>query len=76
MGNTARNQLPARVTDESRYADESGGKLQAELEQAYKRVWDEFGPLAYLYDMRTHGGLAHLLKRNKGSCGGGEARSP
>jgi hypothetical protein len=34
-------------------------ELQAELEQAYTRVLDEFRPLAFLYDMRTHGGLAH-----------------
>jgi len=33
--------------------------LQKELEQLHKRVRDEFAPLAFLYDLRTHGGLAH-----------------
>ena len=38
-------------------ADESD--LQAELERSYRRVRDEFAPLAFLYDLRMHGGLAH-----------------
>jgi len=33
--------------------------LQRELEQLHQRVRDEFAPLAFLYDLRTHGGLAH-----------------
>jgi hypothetical protein len=33
--------------------------LQTELERLHKRVRDEFAPLAFLYDLRTHGGLAH-----------------
>jgi hypothetical protein len=33
--------------------------LQAELEASYKRVRQEFAPLAFLYDLRTYGGLAH-----------------
>ena len=33
--------------------------LQAELEGSYRLVRDEFAPLAFLYDLRTHGGLAH-----------------
>jgi hypothetical protein len=33
--------------------------LQAELEESYRRIRDEFAPLAFLYDLRTHGGLAH-----------------
>jgi hypothetical protein len=33
--------------------------LQAELEGLYRLVRDEFAPLAFLYDLRTHGGLAH-----------------
>ena len=33
--------------------------LQAELVRSYQRVRDEFAPLAFLYDLRTHGGLAH-----------------
>lgn len=33
--------------------------LQAELTKLNKRVRDDFAPLAFLYDLRTHGGLAH-----------------
>jgi hypothetical protein len=33
--------------------------LQVELEKLYQQVRDEFAPLAFLYDLRTHGGLAH-----------------
>lgn len=33
--------------------------LQDELARSCRRVRDEFAPLAFLYDLRTHGGLAH-----------------
>jgi hypothetical protein len=33
--------------------------LQTELDTIYKCVRDDFGPLAFLYDLRIHGGLAH-----------------
>jgi hypothetical protein len=33
--------------------------LQVELEKLCKQIRDEFAPLAFLYDLRTHGGLAH-----------------
>jgi hypothetical protein len=33
--------------------------LQSELEKSYRKVRDEFAPLAFLYDLRTHAGLAH-----------------
>lgn len=33
--------------------------LQAELARSHRRVRDEFAPLAFLYDLRTYGGLAH-----------------
>jgi hypothetical protein len=34
-------------------------ELQAELESLHRRVREEFAPLALLYDLRTHGGVAH-----------------
>ena len=34
--------------------------LQSELEGLHKQVRDEFAPLAFLYDLRNHGGLAHV----------------
>src|SRR5260370_33557855 len=33
--------------------------LQAELERSFRRVRDDFAPLAFLYDLRTHSGLPH-----------------
>ena len=33
--------------------------LQAELEASYTQVRQDFAPLAFLYDLRIHGGLAH-----------------
>jgi hypothetical protein len=33
--------------------------LQAELTRAYVELRQEFSPLAFLYDLRLHGGLAH-----------------
>lgn len=33
--------------------------MQAELDALYKGIRDDFAPLAFLYDLRTHGGLAH-----------------
>ncbi len=33
--------------------------LQIELQSLYRRLRSEFGPLAFLYDLRTFGGLAH-----------------
>ena len=39
--------------------------LQGELERSYRRVLDEFAPLAFLYDLRTHGGLAHPPNMSK-----------
>jgi hypothetical protein len=52
-------EIPKLVMQAEGKAKSADTDLQAELEQAYKRVRDEIGPLAYLYDMRTHGGLAH-----------------
>ncbi|MGH9432630.1 MAG: hypothetical protein ACRD3T_13895 [Terriglobia bacterium] len=39
--------------------------LQVELEGLHKQIRDEFAPLAFLYDLRTHGGLAHRPDRNE-----------
>ncbi len=35
------------------------GELQAELTRLHRRVREDFAPLAFLYDLRLHGGLAH-----------------
>src|SRR5262249_41640386 len=41
--------------------------LQAELARTYGRVRNEFAALAFLYDLRTHGGLAHPPNPRKAS---------
>lgn len=41
----------------------SAADLQDELTRSYRRVRDEFAPLAFLYDLRTHGGLVHPPNR-------------
>jgi hypothetical protein len=38
-------------------------EVRSELMTAYKRLQEDFAPLAFLYDLRTHGGLAHRLNR-------------
>lgn len=42
--------------------------LQAELARLHKRVRDEFAPLAFLYDLRTHGGLAHSPNKQEAAA--------
>lgn len=37
--------------------------LQVELTETFDRVRGEFGPLAFLYDLRNHGGLAHSYNK-------------
>ncbi|MGO9117509.1 MAG: hypothetical protein ACLQPD_07850 [Desulfomonilaceae bacterium] len=39
--------------------------LQAELEILHRRVREELAPLAFLYDLRTHGGLAHAPNKER-----------
>lgn len=34
-------------------------ELQAELKKSFDKIRGVFAPLAFLYDLRTHGGLAH-----------------
>jgi len=46
--------------------------LQSELEKSYQRIRTEFAPLAFLYDLRTHGGLAHTP--NKAQAGTAAAK--
>lgn len=49
---------------EGKIKNASEPDLQMEIERSYRRVREKFGPLAFLYDLRTHGGLAHAP--NKG----------
>ena len=47
----------------------SADGLQAELEKLYKRVRDQFAPLAFLYDLRINGGLAHQANMREAAKG-------
>lgn len=38
---------------------ENSSDLEAELELIHKTIKQEFAPLAFLYDIRTHAGIAH-----------------
>lgn len=39
--------------------------LQDELKRVYKRIQNDFKPLACLYDLRTYGGIAHSPSKDK-----------
>jgi len=50
---------------EGKAKDAGEPDLQAELEMSYRSVRDEFAPLAFLYDLRTYGGLAHAPNKDR-----------
>jgi len=52
-------EIPSLVRRAESEAESAEDDLQAEIEKLYKHVRDEFAPLAFLYDLRVHGGLAH-----------------
>jgi hypothetical protein len=67
-------QLLAHAEGEAKYADQPD--LQSELEGLYKRVRDEFAPLAWLYDLRVHGGLAHAANKQRIAAAAAELGLP
>lgn len=50
--------------------------LQAELEMSHRRVRDEFAPLAFLYDLRTYGGLAHAPNKGRAAAAAAQLGLP
>jgi hypothetical protein len=58
-------EVPTLVRQAEGKAKNADPDLQMELETSYKRLRDEFAPLAFLYDLRTHGGLAHPPNRDE-----------
>jgi len=50
--------------------------LQVELETSHRRVRDEFAPLAFLYDLRTYGGLAHAPNKGRAADAAAELGLP
>lgn len=61
-------ELLALVKQSEGKATNAAPDLQAELERCYKQVRDEFAPLAFLYDLRIHGGLAHPPNREEAAA--------
>jgi hypothetical protein len=54
------SELPSLVQRaESKATKDVEPELKAELERIAQIISDSFAPLAFLYDLRTHGGLAH-----------------
>lgn len=53
------NELSLLVQQAEGKATNPSPDLQTEIEALYKQVRDDFAPLAFLYDLRTSGGLAH-----------------
>ena len=54
-----RTRLQMLVKQAEGKARNAAPDLQSELEASYKLVREEFALLAFLYDLRVHGGLAH-----------------
>lgn len=53
------SELTELVRQAESKAQSSTPELKSELQEYYNQVRDEFSPLAFLYDLRVHGGLAH-----------------
>ena len=52
-------ELPILVRQAEGKATNASNDLQEELERIYNQVRADFAALAFLYDLRTSGGLAH-----------------
>jgi len=62
------SELPTLIQQAEGKASATEPDLQVELEDAYNRVRDEFAPLAFLYDLRIHGGLAHQPNKERAAA--------
>ena len=70
-------ELPILVSRAERKArSEHEEDLQFELETYYRQVRDELAPLAFLYDLRNFGGLAHAPNRDRASNAAAEMGLP
>ncbi|MDO8530556.1 MAG: hypothetical protein Q7T26_00060 [Dehalococcoidia bacterium] len=61
---------------ESKAPKASKADLQDELVKSHQRVRDEFAPMAFLYDLRTYGGLAHTPNRTKAASAAAQLGLP
>lgn len=58
-------ELPLLLQQAEGRGSNAAPDLQAELEALYTQVQQDFAPLAFLYDLRIHGGLAHLPSKEQ-----------
>ena len=61
---------------ENKARNEEDPELQIELEKAYRLIRDELAPLAFLYDLRTFGGLAHQPNKARASAAAAQLGLP
>jgi hypothetical protein len=70
-------ELPSLVEiAEGKSAGQVDADLQSELKALHARIHDEFSPLAFLYDLRTHGGLAHPPNKDEAATAAGKLGLP
>jgi hypothetical protein len=51
--------IPALVAEAAGSSPITDPERHVELQQLYQQIRQEFAPLAFLYDLRTHSGFAH-----------------
>jgi hypothetical protein len=60
------SEIPTLIrVSEGKARDDDALDLQAELESCNKELREEFAPLAFLYDLRTHSGIAHAPNKDR-----------
>ena len=62
---STREEIPLLVRQAEGQASVGDPGLQIELKKSCQKTRDQLAPLACLYDLRTHGGLAHAPNKGK-----------
>jgi hypothetical protein len=70
------NEIPLLVQQAESKAKSEDPDLQAELQKAFQLVREEFAPLAFLYDLRTFGGLAHTPNKARAAAAAAQLGLP
>jgi hypothetical protein len=60
-----RAEIPLLVKQAEGQDSASDPDLQTEVKRSFQKIRDQLAPLAFLYDLRTHGGLAHAPNKGK-----------
>ncbi len=70
-------EIPMLVKQAEGKANNAGDPdLQTELKSSYQKTREDLSPLAFLYDLRTHGGFAHSPNREKVATAAAKLRLP